>query len=97
MHNHDADREACLNRQILNNSVTRKSVEDLCERPHKLIHRELPSQYLDTLTYKDTRNTSRNIHKASFSQLLALPTDIEEIHEALSAVPVLTGSTELAC
>ena len=30
------------------------------------------------------------MHKASFSQLLPLPTDTEETHEALSAVPVLT-------
>jgi len=52
---------------------------------------------LDTLTYKDIRNISRNVHKASFSQLLPLPTDTEETHEALIAVPVLTSSTELAC
>jgi len=50
MHKHDADSEACLNRQILNNSVKRKAKEDLCERPRKLIHKELRSQYLDTLT-----------------------------------------------
>ena len=68
MRNHDADRKACLNRQILNNSVKRKAMEDLCERPHKLIHKELRSQQLDTLTYKDIRNISRNMHKASFSQ-----------------------------
>jgi len=44
MHSHDADREACLNRQILNNSVKRKAMEDLCERPHRLIQKELRSQ-----------------------------------------------------
>jgi len=97
MHSRDADSEASLNRDILNNSVKSKAMEDLCERPHKLIHKELRSQYLDTLTYKDIRNISRNTHKASFSQLLPLPTDIEETHEALIAVPVLTISTELAC
>ena len=59
-------------------------MEDLCERPHKLIHKELRSQQLDSLTYKDIRN----MHKASFSPLLPPPTDIEETHEALSAVPV---------
>jgi len=96
MHNHDADSEACLNRQILHNSV-KKAVKDLCERPHKLIHKELRSQYLDTLTYEDIRNISRNMSKARFSQLPSLPTDIEETHEALSTVPVLTSSTELAC
>jgi len=39
MHNYDADSEACLNRQILNNSVKRKAMADLCERPRKLIHK----------------------------------------------------------
>ena len=87
MHNHEADSDACLNRQILYNSVKRKAMQDLCERPRKLIN-ELRSQYLDTLTYKDIRNISRNMHKARSSQMLPLPTDIEETHEALSAVQV---------
>jgi len=64
LHNHDASREACLKRQIFNNSVIRKAMEDLCERPRKLIHKELRSQDLDTLTYKDIGNISRNMHKA---------------------------------
>ena len=72
-------------------------MEDLCERPHKLIHKELRSQCLDTLTYKDIRNISRNMHKARFYQLLPLPTDTEETHEVLSAVQVLPSSTDLAC
>jgi len=38
MHNHDECSEACLNRQILNNSVKSKAMEDLCERLRKLIH-----------------------------------------------------------
>jgi hypothetical protein len=94
MHNRDADSEACLNRQIFNSSVKRKAMDDLCERPHKLVHRELLSQDLDTLTYKDTRNISRNTHKARFSHLLSLPTDIEETHEALSTVQRQTSSKE---
>ena len=44
IHNHDADSEACLNRNILNNSVERKVMEDLCEKPHKLMHGELRTQ-----------------------------------------------------
>jgi len=63
-------------------------MEGLCERPGKLIHEELRSQYLDSLTYKDIRNISMNMHKTRSSQLLPLPTDVEETHEALSAVPV---------
>ena len=58
-------------------------MEDLCERTLKLIHKELRSQYLDNLTYKDISNISRNMHKARSSQLLPLPTNIEETHEVL--------------
>jgi hypothetical protein len=43
MHNHDAESEACLNRQMLNNSVKRKAMEDFSEIPRKLIHKELRS------------------------------------------------------
>ena len=53
MHNRDADSEACLNWQIFNNSVERKAIEDLCERPRILIYKELRSQDLDTATYND--------------------------------------------
>jgi len=72
-------------------------MEDLCEKPRELIHKELRSQYLDTVTYIVIRNISRNTHTACSSQLLPLPTDTEETHEALCAVPVLTSSTELTC
>jgi len=63
-------------------------MEDLCERPGKLMHKELRSLYLDTVTYKDTGNISENTHKAHSSQLLPLSADIEETHKALNAVQV---------
>ena len=70
-------------------------MEDLCERQRKLIHRELRSQYLDTVNYKDIGNIGRNMHKARSFQLLPLPTNIEETHEELSAgLKVLTSSKE---
>jgi hypothetical protein len=61
MHNHDAKSDACLNRQIFYDFVKRKAMDDLCERPRRLIHKELLSQNLDTLTCKDIRNISRNM------------------------------------
>ena len=63
-------------------------MEDLRERLRKFIHKELRSQDLDTLTYKHTRNISRSMHTARSSQLLPLPTDIEEAREALNDVQV---------
>ena len=79
MHSHDEGSKACLSRQILDNYIKRKAMEDLCERPRKLIHRELQTQDLDTLTYKDIRDISKNIHKARSLQLLFLPTDIQKL------------------
>jgi len=72
-------------------------MENLCERPRKLIHKELRSQYLDTLTYKDVRNINRTMHKTRSPQPLPVPTDNEETDKELIAVEVLTISTELAC
>jgi len=76
MQNHDADREACLNRQIFHNSVKRKAMEDFCLRPSRLKHEELLSQHSDSVTYKDTRNNNRNMHKARSYKLLPPPTDL---------------------
>ena len=63
-------------------------MEDLCEIPRKLIHKELRRQYLNNRTYRDIKNISRNMHKARSSQLLPLSIGIEETHEAVSAVQV---------
>jgi hypothetical protein len=49
---------------------------------------------MDTPTYKEKMNISRNMHKARSSQLLPPKTDIEETHEELSAVQVFTTSKE---
>ena len=66
-------------RTLIHPAKTPKHNELRTRRP---IHKELRSQCLDYLTYKDTRSISRNIHKARSSQMLPLPTDIEETHEA---------------
>jgi hypothetical protein len=94
MHNHVEDSEAILNRRILNNSVKRRAMEDLSERPRRLIRKELQIQDLDTLTYKDRQNIRRNIHKTRSFKLLPFPTNIEETLETFSAVQVLTSSKE---
>ena len=89
MHKHDEDNEACLNRQILNNSAKRKAMEDLCETPRKLIHKELQSQDLDTFAYKYIMNISRNIHQTRSSQMFRLPTDTEETHYVTVRILIL--------
>jgi hypothetical protein len=44
MHSHVEDSEGILNRQILNNSFKRRAMEDLSERPRRLIRKELQIQ-----------------------------------------------------
>jgi len=58
-------------------TVERKAMEDLCEIPPKLIHKEILRPELDTVTYIDVRNISRDMHTARSSKLLPLPTDTE--------------------
>jgi hypothetical protein len=58
----------------------------------KLIHKELLCQDLNTLTYRDIRNISMNMHNARSSQRLPLPTHTEDTHEALSSLQVQTIS-----
>jgi hypothetical protein len=55
-----------------------------CERWRKLIHKEIHSQFVNTLVYKDIRNFSGKMNKARSFQLNPLSTDIEETHEALT-------------
>jgi hypothetical protein len=74
--NHGARDEACLNQNIFKNCGKGKTMGDFCERPRKLIHKELLNQDLDTLSYKDIRNISRNVQKARSSKVLHLPTDM---------------------
>jgi hypothetical protein len=89
MHSGFEGSSASLNRQILNNSLERTALKDLCERLHK--HKQL----LVYCHYTDIGYISRNRHKARSSQLLPLPKDTEETHEILSAdLQVSTSSTE---
>ena len=63
-------------------------MKGFCERPRRFTHKKLLKEDLDTVTYKYIMNISKNMRKARSSHLLPLQTDIEETHEALSAVQV---------
>jgi hypothetical protein len=52
-HNHE--RETNLKRQVISNSVKRKTMNELAERPKKLIRKEIisaPSEYAEKLNVK---------------------------------------------
>ena len=72
-------------------------MEDFCERPRKLIHKELLRQDFDTLTYKDRRNISRNMHKARSSQLLPLPTKCKQVRKSYFCLLMTRKKKILKC
>lgn len=49
-HNHEPVQEASLAKQRISNAVKRKALDDVCERPSKLICRELDASAADVLT-----------------------------------------------
>jgi len=51
-HNHENDSVEKLNRQKLSNNLQRKAIDDLYDKPSKLIHKEL-SNDVSTLTSYD--------------------------------------------
>uniref|UniRef100_A0A6P7FSD8 Uncharacterized protein LOC114333533 n=1 Tax=Diabrotica virgifera virgifera TaxID=50390 RepID=A0A6P7FSD8_DIAVI len=57
-HNHAPDIH--VDRQIFNNSTKRKAVEDICERPLKIVDKELRKENFSNLTADDERHFLRS-------------------------------------
>jgi len=83
-HEHDKDDENVLNRQKIGNKLKRKALDDPCEKPCKILHRELRKGDVSTLTTTDINRIRKNIHYARSSIIPKLPTDLEELHLALT-------------
>jgi hypothetical protein len=93
-HNHESDSDQTLNRQKLSNSLKRKATEDICEKPSKLLHRELHSKHVDTLTVTNVNLIRKNIHNARKHILPQIPTSISDVHDALDAIEITTNNNE---
>jgi len=93
-HGHDKTEETNLNRQKLNNKLKRKAVDDICEKPAKLIHKELSNHDINTITSNDIDLIRKNIHRARSSILSKLPTTIEDVHELLKQITIHTNNDE---
>jgi len=78
--NHAADEKRSLVRQKLSNSVKRKAVEQLCERPSKIIHSEITPDDLNILDSKDINLIRKNIHTARMSKYPILPKTLLEFY-----------------
>lgn len=86
------DSEQKINRQIVSNNLKRKALEQLTERPSKLLHEEIKSHNVNTstLTTTDVSYIKNNMHHARTSVYPKLPQDLNEVHTVLDSIEVNT-------
>lgn len=93
LHNHSTEEN--IQRQALSNRAKRKAVEDLSERPAKIILKELRhDEHLDEITMVDLDRVRRNMYKARRSVLSVLPNSTEEVFDCLENLKPLTNKKE---
>ncbi|CAH1102152.1 unnamed protein product [Psylliodes chrysocephalus] len=73
-HEHEMLDQVILNRQKVSNQVKRKTEDWMCDRPAKIIHREINSQKqcLNTLTSKDMKYIRNNFGRKKQERNLSL-------------------------
>lgn len=91
MHEHESVSENNLNRQKVNNQVKRKATDWICERPSKIIYRELNNhnETLEKLTSKDVMYIRNNFGREKRKQILRLPSS--DVHDCLNLMELLTS------
>jgi hypothetical protein len=93
-HNHPPDVQK-LSRQTVNNVCKRKAVDDICERPSKIMNREVSnSVYKESLTTRDLELIRHNINRNRLNTMPATPKNIAEVHEAISSMNIVTDRKE---
>lgn len=85
VHNHEPETERSLERQKLRNTVKRKAIDDLCERPAKLIHQEIKNigSNTDIIDAEDYLCVAKGVYNARRTILPRKPKSREETHDFL--------------
>lgn len=93
-HNHDTD-EKKINRRMISNSCKRKAIEDISEKPSKIVCRELQNNLPATLTSNDIINIKKTIY-SSRRKILPniLPKNVAESHQVLASLNLKTNRNE---
>lgn len=92
-HSHEASL-AALNRQVASTTCKRKAVDDLAEKPSKIIRKALANGLPSTVTTKDLGNIRKNIYNARRKFIPALPKNRGEVHCAVANLNVKTSKDE---
>lgn len=83
IHSHEAN-EPKLNRKIISNSCKRKAVDDISEKPSKIIRKVLATNLPESLTTIDVSYIRKTIYNSRRKILPGpLPTNIQEVHDAV--------------
>lgn len=94
IHNHDKIEVNILNRQKFSNSLKRKAISDVSERPSKLFHTQLKEENVPTLTLTDVTYIKNNMHYARRTSYPQLPNNINEVHSILNCIEIKTIDNE---
>lgn len=78
-HNHEAISEHILQRHAVAATAKRKAVEDICEKPSKIIHSCINDAHPD-LQVDDLKYIKKRMYNARRKTLPSLPKDISEVH-----------------
>uniref|UniRef100_A0A8D8S8W3 FLYWCH-type domain-containing protein n=1 Tax=Cacopsylla melanoneura TaxID=428564 RepID=A0A8D8S8W3_9HEMI len=82
-HNHEPDNAQNLTRQKVSNAMKRKAIDDICERPSKILHKAVSSQDLQLLNQRDVQYILKNAHNARMHVHPKLPQNFPELHESI--------------
>lgn len=94
-HNHEKLSEEVLNVRQLNNSVKRAAVSDICEKPLKLLRKEIRNMEIDTVTTKDMAKIGKNVRRIRLSHgVFKTPKNIAEFHQSIESAPIVTDKKE---
>ena len=93
-HNHEADPPKVLMRQKIANACKRKAVDDLFERPSKVMRREMTADALEILTEADWVQIWKSIYGARANERPPLPKNLDELHRAVNEIELKTKLDE---
>lgn len=89
-HNHDVDVEK-LNRKEVSEKCKRKAVDDVCDRPVKILRTVLKENLPETFTPKDSAYVRRNMYNARQKKIpFKKPRNICEVHSVLAKMTINT-------
>jgi len=83
-----------LEQQIISNQVKRKAMDDLTEKPLKIISKEISNHVISNLKTDDISNIRQNLYRARRKNTPTLPTNLRETQETLLNVPTLPNKDE---